>query len=230
LNERERQDYNKFIEEERKEQAAITAKREASEKTRELEKEMSRNTKLYRDERVKTLQGYTEAPYISPALENSYMSHDDASRFDAEQAKIFVENTPEWWPSQENIATLIHYFENHNLQIVDASMFKSAFLSLRKSGLIDERPVPAPAPAPVNASRPVHVSRQDEDFSNLPRVPLSYSRPSGYRRPSEGSQRGFDVNGREKDFTDLEVSAMSSEEYKRAFRLSIPVLNRNNFI
>jgi hypothetical protein len=159
--------------------------------------------------------------YVSPSLENARMSINEAARFNGIEAAAFVEANGEYFASQHNFELLTDYFIRNEITIFDRVMIQRAWEKFKSVSLLEEPLQPEPAPAPV-------VYRQQPE--ELQRVPLSYPRPSGYRRPSEGSQRGFDVNGREKDFTDLEISAMSSEEYKRAFRLRIQVLNRNNFM
>ena len=221
MRERERIEIEAFLSEDRKEQAKIAASKASAEKLAQLQKQISLNTGKLARERHKSILGYTEEPYVSPDLVNAYMSWEDAQKFNGQQAQSFFESTPDWYGSPENIETLTAYFLNRNIFIIDAAMFRAAFLSLKKDGLFEDRPAPlVPDTVPV---------KQDPE-PELQRVPLSFPRPVAHRRPLEAAQKGFDpVTGLERVYTAKEIDDMDADTYKRTFRLSIPALTKVNF-
>ena len=223
--ERDRLAYERWKEEDEREQAAIAERIEAPIKLKQLEKEISQNTtKLWREKRKQTL-GYEEQPYISAELQGITMSIEEANAFNGCEAREFMKENPEYYPSEENRATLLDYFTNRGINIIDRKMLKSAFISLRRDGLFDEPepvPVPVPKPAPV---------AQEESFDNLPRLPLGHTVPTAYKRQTQEKHRGIDPDtGKQRDYTQLEVDRMSADQYKKIFTIPTTYLSKGSFL
>jgi hypothetical protein len=222
--ERERQEYEQFLEADRAEQTELAARIEAPLKLEKLKKELAINAgKLIREKRKQAL-GYVENPYISPDL--PYLETDEEiAEFNRKEASAFYDECAAqgWYGSQENIDALTQYFINRNIQLVDCLMWKSAFLALQKSGLLEERPAPAPAPVTVQ------VPQQREE--SLPRLPLGHSTHAAWKREAtEKAYRGIDPNtGSPKDYTRVEIDRMDAETFRKVFNVPVPALTRVNF-
>jgi hypothetical protein len=190
---------------------------------KQLEKEISQNTtKLWREKRKQTL-GYEEQPYISPELQGITMSIEEANAFNGCEAREFMKENPDYYPSEENRATLLDYFTNRGINIVDRKMLKSAFISLRRDGLFEE---PAPVPVAKLAPEP-----KEENFDSIPRLPLGHQQPIAYKREPDGSQEGRDlVTGERRRYSSYEIELLSAEDYRRAFNVPTPTLSKGSFL
>ncbi len=161
--------------------------------------------------------------FISPNLIGAEMELSAAQHFNGVEGDAFLRENPDYYPSSKNGELLLGYMERNGCSIIDRNMWKVAVDKFRAVGLLEEWPQPEPVPI----TEPVQV---EPDLDSLPRLPLSYQRPSGWKRESDGSQEGYDLNtGEPRVYTALEIERMTADEYKRAFRLSIPALTRVTF-
>lgn len=221
---RERNEWNKFIEEDRREQEAIAARLEAPLKLKALEQEMNETVRKLQEAKRRQVLGYEEQPYISPEVHKVWLSPEETIAFNKKEAEAFVNETPEWFPTKENIETLMHYFTNRGITVIDRKMYKAAFISLKRDGLFEEKPKPEPPAKPVVDPTPV------EDFDNLPRLPLGHQVPAAYKREIQATYRGIDPDtGQEREFTQLEVDRMSGDLFKKVFAVPTTHLTRVNF-
>ena len=89
---------------------------------------------------------------LPQTLYGKRLSLADAQRFNTEQARAFVANCPEFYPSEKNRKAILSYLEAQKVAIADESTYRAAFERLRFLGLLDERPEPEPVevqPEPV---------------------------------------------------------------------------------
>ncbi|MFL6437713.1 MAG: hypothetical protein ACJ71Q_09050 [Terriglobales bacterium] len=150
-------------------------------------------------EREQVLNGHDPQLYLAPELVGAHMGEDKARKFNAEQAKRFRENTPEYFPSNENLNVLVDYFDRNAIPIINEAMFRAAWERLRSFGAIQERPEPEPEPVPELRSEPQPESVVDD-----------------------GTMVGIDpLTGLERRYTAREIGRMSSYEFKRAFDLNL---------
>jgi hypothetical protein len=157
-------------------------------------KETAKQLALLERDRVRTSK---DGFQVDPLVATATMSFEQASRFNAESAARFVENTPAYYPSEANQQVLVDYLWNHNAQIANEATFKAAFERLNSYGLLEDWPAPDPDPEP------------DPEPAPEPIIP-----------PSQRRHRGFDLStGEEKLFTEHEVNRMSADELKANFRI-----------
>ncbi|MGA8087670.1 MAG: hypothetical protein WCA10_10210 [Terracidiphilus sp.] len=226
---RARREYIEFIEQDRKEQAEIAERLERPIKEAQLLQEISRNAGKLIEAQRKLSLGYEETPYIPDDLFSRVFNTDEEiEAFNRSEARAFYEEcTPLGWNgTQENIETLLSYFTNRGIPIIDRRMYKAAFLSLKASGLFEE-PVSAPEPvaAPAVAPEPL------EDLENLPRLPAWHKEPIAHRRETQQTFKGIDPDtGKPREYTQVEVDRMSAETFKKVFNVPTPALTRVNFL
>jgi hypothetical protein len=223
---RERLEYEKFIEEDRREQEVIAARLEAPLKLKALEEEMNQTVRKLQQTKRHQALGYEEQPYISPELQNITMPMDETQAFNKREAVAFMNETPEWeaYATKENGQILASYFTNRGIVIVDRKMLKAAFVSLKRDGLFEEKPEPEPCSKPVADPAPV------EDLDNLPRLPLGHQVPAAYKRETQATYTGIDPDtGRERTYTQVEVDNMPADVFKRTFSVPTTRLGRFTF-
>jgi hypothetical protein len=133
----------------------------------------------------------------------------EAERFNVEQARLFIRDHPEFYNSEANIKTVVGYLQRNKIEIVSALTFEKAIARLAELHLLEERPTtPVEVSEPIEEVQPVIVEqRQPETFLGID--------PATWR---------------EKEYTSREVDAMSSNEYRRCFRivkadLQLPIRN-----
>jgi len=223
---REREEWKKFLEEDAKEQAAIAERIAAPMEIRELEQKMNQATRRLGQVRRQRALGYEENPYISPEVQamRHAMSDEEIKAFNKREAQEFVNETADWHPTPENIQTLIEYFTNRGIYLFDKAMLRAAYISLRRDGLFDEKPnlEPKPIAAPVP---------QEENFDNLPRLPLGHAVPVAWEKKPDGSQEGRDlVTGEFRRYSSYEIELLSADDYRRAFNVPTPTLSKGSFL
>jgi len=198
-------------------EARIERERKSAEELRAIQEEIRQNTIKLAEERKKRVLGYQEQHYVPDDMKNVTMTWDDAAKFTSAEAAAFAEECEDWWyPSPENKATLIEYFERRDAYVVDRRMWKAAAISLLRDGLLEPKPVPAPAVAPV-----APVQRQED--VDPPRVPDYLPRPIAHFEPEQGAM-GWDENNNEVWYSAASISRMSSSQYKSAFHVRPPLL------
>jgi len=103
-------------------------------------------TRERKTEREAVTNGKDLSIYVAPDLQDARMGLDQAIKFNGEQIRRFRASTPDYYPSQANVAALMGYFERNDIPIMNESMIRAAWERLRTFGLIEERPEPAPEP------------------------------------------------------------------------------------
>ena len=223
--ERDRQAYEAWAAQDRLEQAAIAERLERPIREAQLKRELEKNAgRLVAHQRRQTLYGHVERPYIPDDLPQ-LNTPEEIEDFNRREAAAFFQEFENkgWHPSKNNVETLLGYFTNRSITLIDRRMYRAAFLSLKKDGVFEE-----PAPAPVPVAAPV----QEEDLDPLPRLPLGHLQPIAYRvENTQESYIGLDPStGRERTFSNWEVEQLSSEDFRKIFRVKTPALTRVNFM
>jgi hypothetical protein len=141
--------------------------------------------------------------YVSPELVGASMPTSDATAYNVRQFEEFIDQHPDFLPSPRNLDFLGDYFERHGLRIVSSDMISRLYARMVEAGvpfeqLEPERELdPKPQPQPKRKVAP-------------------RSAP-----PSKPVYEGWDlVTGEKRTFSEREVRDMSSETYKRIFRLT----------
>jgi hypothetical protein len=170
---------------------------------RQAEAELSKTAgKLLKAEKETALYGTEDKEYVtsllSPAMRTIRLgSIEEANEFNHQEALKFVERTPDFYQSPNNAALLANWCHRNDVLVCDAASWLSIYRHLDSLGLMEHRP--APQPELVIEQQPASVaraSRQPEEFV------------------------GIDLlTGQSRLYTRYEVEQMSSETYKRAFRI-----------
>lgn len=136
--------------------------------------------------------------YIAPEVAGKRMSVEDARLYNSNQAKLFVEASPWFWPSESNKNTLFSYLTRNKIAICTSEMYRRAAEKLRDHGLLQEQPEPEPQPEPIQTPEP---------------------------EPAPQIFTGIDqVTGQPREYTAWEVERMDSETFRRVFNLGKPRL------
>jgi hypothetical protein len=178
--------------------------REATEQLRETHRKLHATIK----ERVATQSD--DEVFVDPLTLGYTIPQAEADKYNAEQARLFVKNHPEYYASELNIAAVIGYLERNQIQIVSALTFEKAAARLAEFHLLEERPAPV---EPVQEKeQPVVVKERTAE------------------KHSETFTGVDPATGRERAYTAREVDAMDSVTYRRAFKitkadLALPIRN-----
>lgn len=163
---------------------------------REAEEKLNEAARsLYALEKETVLTRKDPEIFVDPLYAYPFtMNKADAKKFNADQYREYMEQHPEYFHCQSNLDALSDYFERNGLQIVSALTLAKAVDRLRAFHLIEDKPIePEPEEQPVIA--PVIAE---------PNVHI-----------------GIDpLSGREREYTTWEVERMSSDEFRRAFKLT----------
>lgn len=172
----------------------------------------------------------TEQPFIDFDNLPTFGSEEERQEFNRVEARAFFEEFENkgWKGTPENVSVLMQYFTNRGIETISRAMWKAAFLSLRRDGLFEEKPIPAPAVASEPIAAPV---TQEEDFSNLPRLPINqaYRAPGMWYHQEQGQMGRDPLTGAERFYSAQEISDMPGDMYKRVFRIPTTQLTRANF-
>jgi hypothetical protein len=131
------------------------------------------------------------------------MSVEQAKEYARKQAEIFTAQNPEYNPTPDNLKLITNYLTTNGVVIPTAECLQIAFERLRTLGLLKEKP---PAPEPI--SEPVIAEPEVVD---------------------DGSQEGICLaTGEPMKFSAYQISHMSSDEYRRVFRV-VPKFTRSRY-
>jgi hypothetical protein len=163
-------------------------------------KELKSNAgKLHAVIRERIEKGKDDGLFVSPALVNARMTQEQAAKHNAESGRIFLSRNPWFYNSPANLDVIIQYFLRNNINVIDAEMWERAAKRLQEYQLLpDERPQPEsiqePAPEPI--PEPGQQTSQPESFE------------------------GYDLqSGQPRMYSRREIDRMSSDEYRRVFRI-----------
>jgi hypothetical protein len=121
-----------------------------------------------------------------------------ANQYSAEQAYLFLASNKDYYPCEENMRTLVDFLARNGVdKYCDAATFDKAFQRLRSYNLLIERPASEPEPEPT--PEPVTEAQVE---------------------PAEPEDvQGWDEDGNIRWFNSFQIARMSSDEYRRRFRL-----------
>jgi hypothetical protein len=159
---------------------------------------------LERDQIAEGVDDQFDLRRIDPACCEVRMSAAQADRYNADEYRLFVADTPGWFNTPANLDVVQRYLTNQGCEsIVSSKMLKFAFNRLDSYGLLEHRQAPQPV-----------VQQQ-------PRQPavVTTERAPAVPKPRE-SEEGWDLsNGERRMYTPYEIDRMSADEFKRIFRL-----------
>ena len=191
-------------------QRQVERDREAAQRKRvtDAEAELARTSaSLARVERENLQKLPDDRLFLSDAVKQARMTQDEASRFNAEEARKFQAMCPEYaakYRSAANYEVIGNYMVLNNVRIADAVTVKRAFERLRDAGMLTPNPTPTPTPAPKPKPTPAPVAEK----------------PAALALP-DGSERGFDLlTGQPRTYSKFEIDRLSATEYRRIFRLT----------
>jgi hypothetical protein len=200
----------------RKREAELEAKRQSEAESKQAaalaksEREYKKTaSKLAEAVREVILKGADEEAFEDPATIGKTMSQAEATEFNIKQAALFCRQNPNYPLSRNNLQVIEGYLQRNGIaEIVSAATLEKAVRRLDSYGLIERSaPIPIPpSPPPARVNLPAEL------------VPIGPATPTTRRHVGE------DADGREREFTDIEVERMSAREFKNAFRLTQPDL------
>jgi len=154
--------------------------------------------------------------WIEPATLALSMRQADADNFNRTEAAKYAASNPAFYPSRANREALGGYFARNGINIVSAATLGAAVRRLSEYGLLPEsRPAPLPEALP---HLPAYVNLSIEPEPEQPAV-----EPEGM---------GWDIEtGEPRFYSPLQIERMSSETYRRAFRVrrEEQILNRRRW-
>jgi hypothetical protein len=197
MRDRERRSIREFMEEEAKLHAA---EQEAKERPiREATEQLTvTHRKLHAMTRQQVEAAVDDEVFVDPKTLGYELPQTEADTYNAEQARIFKQNHPEFYPSEKNIASVVGYLQRNRIEIVSALTFEKAVARLTEFRLLEERLAPVEVPTHTEEAQSVIVEeRQPETFV------------------------GIDLStGLERQYTPYEVDKMSSDDYRRVFKIT----------
>jgi hypothetical protein len=187
---------------------------------REAEAQLNATSrKLHELEKSEVLAGRRDPGFELPqSAAGLSMSMDQATEFVRKQAELFAAENSEYFPSKKNFDAITDYLVKHEIQIPTSDVFKLAWERLRRFGMIEERPTPAPEP-------------QSTPVVEQPTEPAPEPQ-------QDGLTDGWDIQtGQPRKYSEREIEHMSSDEFKKAFRMWVtrdadrrPKFNRSRYL
>lgn len=178
-------------------EARERAEREAQERPiREAEAKLKETaTELAKVYRARLL-GEVRDPdrFIDPATQGIRLTEAAADEYNIAEARKYRAQNPDFYLTDELFSSIKAYFGRNEIRLVSAPMLTALIQRYAEAGLLPERPAPEPEPEPLPEPTPE------------PSAPQTF--------------KGIDPEtGLERDYTAREVDRMSSDEYRRVFRI-----------
>lgn len=131
--------------------------------------------------------------YIDPATNGMILTQEAADKYNSAEARKYRAQNPDFYFTDELFDSISSYLDRNEIRLVSATMLSALIERYREAGLLPERPAPEPEPEPTPEP-------------TQPAIPQTF--------------RGFDPEtGAEREYSAREVNRMSSEQYRRAFRI-----------
>jgi hypothetical protein len=190
---------------------------EAARPLREAEAQLTGNhRKLFDLEKAEVIAGRPDLGWeIPPSVAGKSMTLDEAREFSSREAEAFVAEHPEFYKSKRNRDTVLDYLLTQGVMIHDRHCYAQAAERLRHFGLLEEQPVLEPQPAPI-IEQPSETEPQAS---------------------SEDLIGWEESTGQQRVFTKREIDLMSSEQFRRIFKLCAsrdgdrrPRFNRSRYL
>lgn len=178
-------------------EARERAEREAQERPiREAEAKLKETaTELAKVYRARLL-GEVRDPdrFIDPATQGIRLTEAAADEYNIAEARKYRAQNPDFYLTDELFSSIKAYFGINEIRLVSAPMLNALLQRYAEAGLLPERPAPEPEPEPTPEAIPE------------PTTPQTFA--------------GIDPEtGLEREYTAREVDRMSSEQYRRVFRI-----------
>jgi hypothetical protein len=183
------------------EQGRLEAERKAAEKREAAEAAKRERQETQREYWAEAIQsGPDPRLYVTPELSTAEMPTKEAAARNEAEANKFVQTTPEFaeYKSPANADKIFAYLETNGVFIFDVETLRAAFVRLRDLGILVKNPTPVKQPP------------------DQPKVNLTVASAIELSKPLYS---GWDEGGNERQYSQREISRMSSEEMKRRLRL-----------
>jgi len=150
---------------------------------------------------------------LDPDTANLQMSTAEATLYNKTQADIFRRENPAYFACDANFEAITDHLSLHHIQIVSAKTWGATFRLLDSLGLMLHAPIAEPPVA-------------------FQRVPVPVGAPAAPVVPMISKSEtilGIDpVSGVVREYTKTEIDRLSSDQYRRAFRLDRASLSLPN--
>lgn len=142
--------------------------------------------------------------YIAPEVAGASMPKSHADEHNIIEFQKFHKQHPDFYPTTRNVGLLHDYHVRNHAEIYTADMLGSVFQRMKEAGIDFDEP-PAPEPKPM-------------DYASRKPVELRIAPPA---KPQPIVYEGFDLEtGEPRTYTEREINRMSSDQMKRALRLT----------
>ena len=139
--------------------------------------------------------------FVSPEVYGASMPQADAYNYNLDQLDRFAQAHPEIAGTKRNIEMFGSYFQKHGLNIITFEMLEKLYQRFLDAGIEFDRREPEPE----------QIAEREPIFVNLAIAPS----------PGPKTYTGRDCeSGLDREFTEWEIDRMSSEQYRRAFRIA----------
>jgi hypothetical protein len=227
---RARKDYEEFIRQDDLEQQKLADKLMAPIRAQKAKEEFERTANAAATFQRRVSLGLNEHAWIDP--DKPYIDPNDEAAIAEYNGKSGGEFADEylskgWYPSERNKDILLDFFWNRGIHQISAREFAAAFKAIkREPGIFEEKPIPVQH-VPV---APVQQEDIQPDWNALPRLPIDHKTPIATKRDIDQPQMGIDPNtGKQRLYSDFEISNMSAEVYKRIFQIPTTHLGKYSF-
>ena len=180
---------------------------ESASRLAEVQTQLNQNAReLHRTIRQRIEQHRDDECYVDPATVGRTMGGAEAMEYNQSEAEAFLRDSPDYFPCPENLAAIGAYLERNGIQIASRKTLAAALKRLRESGLLLDRPKAAATPMPALVTPGT--------------VPPAPAKAEATAPATAETFRGIDpATGEAREYTRKQVDLMSSDQYRRCFRL-----------
>ena len=144
--------------------------------------------------------------FVSPEVYGASMPNEDAYNFNLNELDRFTQAHPEIAGTKRNIEMFGSYFQKHGLNIITFEMLEKLYQRFLDAGIEFDRREPEPE----------QIAEREPTFVNLAIAPA----------PGPKTYTGRDLEtGQDREYTEWEIDRMSSEQYRRAFKVAPTIVD-----
>jgi hypothetical protein len=151
---------------ERTAKAILDEHKERTEAILSLERQIIEMNSLYDDKWV-----------LPPSVSGKHLPVDEGNAFNRAEAQRFVAETPEYYPTQHNMETMLDYLAAQRVQLANVETFRRAFNRLTELGMLETRPVTVKTPVNLQPDKKEYT---DEELNAM--TADQYAKAIGLRR------------------------------------------------
>jgi hypothetical protein len=233
-NERDKQAYDAWKKQDDIEQQKLTEKLMAPIRAQKAKEEFERTANAaFTQARKLALYGNTDRVFVSPRVlgiirGTEPMTEEQMNSFADAEARAFKDENPDFaqYNNAANIDIIISMYSERDFPVCCRDMLKSAFLILKRDGLLEPNPIPV-----QRTVAPVQSDNIEPDWDAIPRLPIDHKTPIAYKRQdTEQTFTGTDpLTGKPITLTARQVDLLSAAEYKAIFHVPNMHLGKYSF-